>query len=40
MIDEHSEYDLVIADLDEHVVVRMPFLAHEWLATTIEEWNC
>ena len=29
MIDEHSEYDLVIADLDEHVVFRMPFLAHE-----------
>ena len=26
MSDEHSEYDLVIADLDEHVVVRMPFL--------------
>ena len=28
MSDEHSEYDLVIAYLDEHAVVRMPFLAH------------
>ena len=28
MSDEHTEYDLVIADLDEHAVVRMPFLAH------------
>lgn len=28
MSDEHSEYDLVIADLDQHAVIRMPFLAH------------
>ena len=27
MSDEHSGYDLVIADLDEHAVIRMPFLA-------------
>ena len=28
MSDDYSEYDLVIAELDEHAVVRMPFLAH------------
>ena len=28
MSGEHSEYVLVIADLDQHAVIRMPFLAH------------
>ena len=28
MSGEHREYDLVIADLDQHAVIRMPFLAH------------
>lgn len=28
MSGEHGEYDLVIADLDQHAVIRMPFLAH------------